>query len=424
MYNTRMKRSRAIIAALIAIFFIISFAADLYYYHKVKQPPQDGPWQIAYSDFRVFWTTGWTFRHRYCLHDPTWGTPDYRYRPPYDFETEFYHFRYSPIVAIAFMPLAHLPMGIGLLVWYGLLNVFFLVALIVLDRVFAERVRHLRRMRQWLPAMVCVAAALFYFNNIALGQTDILIALLLTLFLFFHVRKNDLACAFCLAAMLQFKPFFAVMPAYFLVSGRWKMPLYTAVFFTTLLAAPMLTVGLHQGSLLVHEWVKMMNMSVQGQLANLKNQSFSYMLVNMGGMAGSHPGILLVPAGVCLFLLAVLYSMRLADKAAGKTLDSTFEISYLTLVVLLATPLIWKASFVYLVIPYAFFIYRYAGGVRNKAALLLFIISVVLTSVVNSDMTKYIASSLFRPFKTIPIGTLCLLLSIVAIHQSALQDKR
>ncbi len=410
-----MTKNRLLIAGILLSFLVVSVIADIYYYNKVSLPPEDGPWQIAYSDFRVFWTTANDFYLRYA-NDPAYGPIDRRYAAIYDFKKEFYHFRYSPLVAFAFVPLSRLPMGLALLVWSVILNLSFAATILILVYAFSSKGGLNAGKKIAASAIAMVLAAVFYLNNLALGQTDIFVTFLLAMFLLAYCRGRDIPAAIAFSLVLQFKPFFLPALIYLFLSGRRRIVLYTGIALIVSLAIPMVIPGYAREIFYINgEWVKMIFGSVQSQLSNPKNQSLTYMLLNSLGVAGWKIFVYKISAVFYIIAISGLLWIKRRSRAGTDPDFCGFEISVLILISLLFSPLIWKASFVYSVIPVMFALFlrmrRDTGG-KDYVFLGLYFI---LTSALGSDITKKIPVQWLSAFKPLAAGTVILLVYI-AVH--------
>ncbi len=400
-------------------FLLASFLIDIYYLNKVSIKSSNPPWEISYSDFKVFHDTANGFYFRYP-GSGGYGPVDIRYGPIYDFQKDFYHFRYSPFAVFLFLPFARIPAGIALLIWSFIANILFLCSILFLRYIFDKSHTISRNLKIAFSFIVSFLVLRPYLNVIALGQTDIFIAFLLVLVLLFYLNGMQLIGGITFALILHFKPFFFPILLYFALSGKWRLSLATVIAFPAFLAIPMIRPGYRQEFfLLIHAWMQMMGHSVSSQLINPKNESFLYMILKSAKVAGN-TNIVYLTSGVLqlLFIAALLWWSKKID-SKKKYAFSTLEISYLIISILLCSPLVWKAALIYTVIPCAFIIYNYAYGIKNRISIFSLAAFFILTSILNPDILKYVPIAGIENLKFIPLGLLFLLASLLAISREA-----
>jgi len=395
----------------VIVFLVLSLCIDLYYYHKVSLSSADDPWQICYSDFKVFYTTAREFYLRF-LNDPAYGPVDKRYGPIYDFTKEFYHFRYSPFVVYLFMPLCRIPMGVALLVWTFILNILFLMSFILLAKVFGDGSAR----TTVLLSIACVAVLRFYFNNIALGQTDAVIAFLWCLFLYFFVRELTVPGAVTFALIVQFKPFFLPVLAYFILSKRWRLALYSVLAFEVFLFIPVIKTGYAEVTSLAYDWARMINSSIGSQIGNPKNQSLVHFILQLTGRGDNERLVYLVSGVSYLVSLSLLALMRSLVSKQDRGPFRTFEVSFFLLAVLLSSPLIWKAAFISAIIPVSYILFSPGRRIWRILSLVFLALFIVFTSMLSPDMLKIFSYKASEDIKFIPIGASFLFISLILLY--------
>lgn len=417
-----MQKNKAFILIFLAAFFIASFLIDVYYLNKVSIKFSNPPWEISYSDFRVFRDTANAFHFRY-LNSISYGPVDIRYGPIYDFQKDFYHFRYSPFAVYLFLPFAKIPAGIALLIWSFITNALFLCSILFLAYIYDFGRTVPLNLNVITPFVIGLLVLRPYLNVVSLGQTDVFIAFLLVLVLLFYSSGMYVISGIALALILHFKPFFLPILLYFALSRKWRLLLATIITFIAFLAIPTVRPGYRQELFpLIHDWVRMMGHSISSQLANPKNESFLYTILKMANASGNVNIVYLTSS--ILQLLAVAALLWWSAKVALKKRDIflTLEIPYLIIAILLCSPLIWKAALIYTIIPCAFILYNYVYGIKSRLSVICLIAFFVLTTVFNSDILKYVPITGIGNFKFIPLGVLFLFISLVAIGVTALNE--
>lgn len=422
----------------LAAFLILSVAADIYYYNRVIEKDAYPKGQICYSDFRVFWQAAHNMRyHIVYVSDnlkgeftfkPLWFlSPVYRANVMvtarddighlefrvYNKEEPFYHFRYSPFIAYAMIPLGRIKTpGDALIVWYILLNAVLCLALFVLVKLLCADFGLSAEQGLAILWFTSAAALRFYLVNISLGQTDILVLSILVIFLAAYVRRYFAVCGVMLALVLQLKPFFLPVLIYFLVSGRAKIVLSTLLCLAAFLVIPSHYVGMAKALSLIKDWVEIVSISVPSQVLNAKNQSFVFFIGNIiARFRGAGGGVKLayfLGGTLTLCVYTLLYLTKRNLRGRDETGFAYLEISILIVTSVVFSPLVWEAHFIALSIPFAAvfaFMKNSADRILIYAALSLFFI---LSCVAGTDLTKFIPHMNNAKFINIALGALFL----------------
>jgi hypothetical protein len=147
-------------------------------------------------------------------------------------------YRYPPAFAVMIAPLCALPFPAFFLIWYGLNLGLFLLSLRLAVDLISPGVRWNELPRYWLPTALVVTFAL---DNLFLGQTNILVMLLVYWAWWEVARNREWRAGPPLALAIAVKVFPAPLIAYFLY--RWRLraaaaSLLSCLFFFLLLPAP------------------------------------------------------------------------------------------------------------------------------------------------------------------------------------------
>lgn len=344
-------------------------------------------------------------------------------------DAEFYHFRYSPFVALTMFPLGRItPPGNALIIWYALLNIAFFMSLWLMANQLNVDFGLSREHRYLILWGTLLMSLRFYLINISLGQTDILVAFLFVVFLIAYIRNSEILCGILLAIILQFKLFFLPILVYFLLTARIKIFLSTVTGFFCLLFAPAYMLGIEKTMGLLRDWIDVLGMSVPSQILNIKNQSLSYSIYNLLLKINYVKGLFTSPQylfyliscmSTLLAYIIMVWSRKYWVKRDGKRYRY-LEVSLLIIVSLLFSAIAWKSYFINLIIPLGVTIYFTMEAAKKKllyAALGLFFI---LSCVVGTDLTKYVPGINELNIVNIAIGTVFLVIALVyAFRQSS-----
>ena len=402
-------------------FAAISIAADIYYHGRVAHKDPGSKGEIAYSDFRVFWYAAHNFRKH--ILDKSLGSGDY---PLYNKSQKFYHFRYSPFVALAMVPFGMIRHpATSLYVWYAFLNIVFLSSLLLLVKQFYSDSNSMNNGRYIILWVAFMGALRFYLMDIALGQTDVLIAFLFVLFLAAYAKNKEALCGIILALILQFKLLFLPMLAYFLFTRRKKLIASTSVAFVLFLFIPLPFLGLSKTVAFLKDWYAILGMSVPSQILNYKNQSITYGVSNLLLKIGAIKGVFASPKYLFYSISTVLllssyvimaWFRKRADRR-GEEKRKYLEVSLLIILSLVFSPIAWEAHFITLLIPLGVVIFFTINSVKRNALYIALGAFFILSCVIGTDLTKFIPGLGGIRFINIALGTVFLAFAAICGYQ-------
>lgn len=193
--------------------------------------------------------------------------------PLYRAEDGHWQFKYLPAFAFAIAPIAQLPPLVARGVWF-----FSSVGLLVL--LVSLSLAHLpdrRRGAGVLVGLIVLAMGKFYVREVGLGQTNLLLAVLvLGAVAQSRARRDGLAGALLAAATIV-KPYGILFLPYLIVRRRWRgAASYVAVIAAALLL-PTLRYGWSGNLALLHGWWDVVTTSTAPNLAGQDNISIAGM---------------------------------------------------------------------------------------------------------------------------------------------------
>lgn len=440
----------------LVVFVLISIIADIYYYNRVIQKDSSGKNQICYSDFRVLWTAAYNIHHHvlrdnssnpvafrlFWFLDPRFrnsvrpialeGEPPDTYKI-YNTSVNFYHYRYSPFIAFIMMPFGKLHnQGRTLAIWYMVLNIAFLSSLLFINIEINKTFGLLNKYRYTILWGVLLGSLRFYFMNISLGQTDILIAFLFTLFLMAYIRNKEILCGIMLGLILQFKLFFLPTLLYFIFIKKWKIILSTIVSFISFLFIPAYMIGLDKNMALLKDWFSILGLSISSQILNVKNQSIVYAVSNLLLKIAAAKNIFAAPEYLfylisAAFIFPIYIFMVRFKKNVPIENEKKYNylgVSLLIIVSLLFSPIAWESHFITLIIPLGAAIYFTINSCKRKIMYAGLGAFFILSCVVGTDLTKFIPIINKASANNIAFGTIILALTIIYGHKQNAQRIR
>ncbi|MBI3050121.1 MAG: DUF2029 domain-containing protein [Acidobacteria bacterium] len=240
-----------------------------------------------------------------------------------------YQFKYFPVTAFVFVPLAAVPAAAAKATWFAV-SLGALVGLVALSvRELPHRV---------LPVPLLVGAALltlgkFYARELLLGQINLLFALLVVAGLMLLTRRRDGGAGVAFAAAAILKPYAVAFLPYLVGARRFRAAAACGMLLAAALAAPGLAYGAAGNVELLREWWQTVTSSTPPLLTNPDNVSIAAMYAKWIGPGAAADAVALA-TGVA-FVAAFGVVVRLRDPAVAQ--PEYLEVALLlTLVVLLA----------------------------------------------------------------------------------------
>jgi hypothetical protein len=262
--------------------------------------------------------------------------------PLYQIEDGHWQFKYLPAFAFVVVPFSLLPTPIARATWFAL-STGLLVALLTLS------LRLLPGRRSWragaIVGVTILALGKFYAHELELGQTNILLAVVVLLALWQWRDGREAAAGALLAAATIVKPYAILFLPYLVARRRGRA---TAGFVAVLLAAlllPAVRYGLAGNAALVKGWWDTVTGSTPPNLTVSDNISIAAMYAKWFGIGSLARWATLATVGV---LLAACARALLIKPAAAfpEYLDAALLLTLIPLlspqgwdyVLLLATP--------------------------------------------------------------------------------------
>ena len=430
----------------IFVFTMISVIADVYYHHRLTLgEPGKQNWTCR-CDFRVFWTAGFKLNN-YAFSAP--GTisggaaakaislkyPEYekdleeyigRNRSlVYDKSEPFYHFRYSPLAAFFMIPFSMIAYPINALIaWFVMLNIALLAALLLLTRQIYLDFNISRNVRYIILWSAFIVSLKFYFMNIAVGQFDIMIALFFVLFLMAYVQGREVICGIILAFIAQTKPQFLPMLLYFLLSGKKKLVLSALLSFLAFIFAPAVLIGFDKTASLVKDWREILDISIQSQVMNYKNQSITYFigksLLSIKTLSSAISPQRLLYALSAILTTAAYLAVLMLKRASNAAADKKFkylEVSLLIIITLLFSPLVWVANFICLIIPAAVTALFMSDSPKRRSLYWALGVFFFLSVVAGTDLTNFMPFINNMHFINISAGVVFLTYALIGSYK-------
>jgi hypothetical protein len=288
--------------------------------------------------------------------------------PLYRLEDGHFMFKYLPFSALVYLPLSLLPLEAAKVIWYMAL-VGGAVALFHLSRTLTTDGRPASMALYVFPPLIL---AKFFFREMALGQINILVTLILLGMVWFLVAARSgnpldtkrAGLLWGLATAL--KPYAAIFLPYFIVTKRWVAlgvggaTILLALFLPTVFYGP-------RGNLaLLKDWASTLSQSTPTLF--LSNDNISLIAFFMKWTHRQHVSWLLTGAAIGILAVLVLVVIRTEARARAPVV---LECSLLLTLIPLVSPLGWDYTLLMSVLAVTLLVKNYSGYSRPARFVLM-----------------------------------------------------
>lgn len=271
------------------------------------------------ADFRVYYDA--------ALH---WVSGESPYGQAFGVSSGYY--KYSPLALVPFSAFVWMPYPIACAVYYFLVLAAFVYFSLVLTRFFETHFNFPSHRRGFALAATTIFLADHFERELHLGNVNVF--LLIASFGLYRLMcaNRHLAAGFLFAAILLVKPHFAILIPFFVLTGHWRLLLFSVVGLTAGFLLPAVVSG-WQGNLTLHsEWISTMQ-AHNVRLSESPNTIYGIIndwvlgWIGLKGGSGLVLGVLLAVAGIFLLVNRKNVQLRGADQSGF--------IGYFTLVALI-----------------------------------------------------------------------------------------
>jgi hypothetical protein len=181
-----------------------------------------------------------------------------------------YQFKYMPFSAAYFMLFSLLPLVWGKFAWF--------IAMVVSSTIILCASFKLSRNRDqlwlWIVLPTLLVMLRFYYRELELGQSNVVMFALLMLMVHFLLVHRDKTAGLMLGIAVTLKPYAIIFLPYLLLKRRWQAVGVFFVYLSLALCLPVLGYD-WQGNLgLLNHWLISLSHSTPGLLTNADNISF------------------------------------------------------------------------------------------------------------------------------------------------------
>jgi hypothetical protein len=260
----------------------------------------------------------------------------------YRVEDGHLQFKYAPVSALFYVPLALLPFETAKVVWYCLELVLLFAIFWLSYRLLPDK----KKGRWFVLGFSLLVMLKFIGREMELGQVNILIVFILTLMLAAIIKSRDVQAGVLWALSLFFKPYALVFLPYFILKKRFKIVAAGTAALAAGLAVPALFYGVQGNFEVLKEWIATLSLSTPGLMAVGDNASLlAFLRKVLPGSLAHFDRILWFAFGAAA-AGAFLWMMGKAKKNRIRS-PEILEAAFLMILIPLLSPLGWYYNYLY-----------------------------------------------------------------------------
>jgi len=196
------------------------------------------------SDFHVYYTAA----HRILNGENL-------YRPV---EDGFYHFKYSPVSAVFFIPFAIFPFSVAKVIYWLFLSTViccgFYLSILLVEPGFKRR-DDFRAIHKCV-LLSALAVSVHFVRELELGQVNHLLFVVYVCMVYLFWKNRQLLCGLMLSASFFFKPFALIFLPWYFLRKRWKIGGYFLGGIVVLGLVSVLFIGPQKALSQYHGWTR------------------------------------------------------------------------------------------------------------------------------------------------------------------------
>jgi len=299
-------------------------------------------------------------------------------------------FKYSPLFALLFSPLALMKRTPALYVWTVFNILYFYAIFFIFYKL--KQLSFTSRKDLLILVLLFALTGRYILSDFKLGQVNVFLCFLMLLVMYLEVKNRHFLASVVLAFSLMIKFFPLLFVFYFLLRRRFKLVVYTFLMVIVFLLLPAVYSGWSLNLKYLHDWLGLLRSTPAVLLYSPKNNSllsyFSWIFVAGREVHSIFDYILIKTAlsakvyyawGASCF---VLFASFFYDTLFVKDKDPRgcyLDYSCLFVCGLLFNPLAYLNALTFLIIPY-FFILRYLFYSRVNMKFILAVVFLISLS--------------------------------------------
>ncbi|MFC1753120.1 glycosyltransferase family 87 protein [Thermoproteota archaeon] len=337
------------------------------------------------------------------------------------------NFKYPPLIAMIFALLAFTPERVAATIWFTF-NFGLLVLFIYYSgkMIFDQKVT--QRQKNWIYFWSLFLTSRFYMQNFDEGQVNFLMMTTLLLSIFATSKRKELLSGLGVAFSILVKYMSVIFIPYFLFKRKFKLAFFIVVGFLIFSILPAVFIGWERNADYQSQYLPYVSETSLDidSLSDEANQSLISMIVRYFSNFGTYAiGLLNLEkfylgfiAGGCyvfLYLLSIFPAKKKLRMKVEGGIDA-IDIGMLFICAALFNPNAWMHAFIFLTFGYmVIFTYLYQIRFNDKIVLFLVVLSFMLHSLTNSELTRSWAGEFFEIYSFVTLGALVTFAALLKI---------
>ena len=287
-------------------------------------------------------------------------------------------YKYSPVSALFFAPLAQLPFEAAKAVWY-ILELAFLAGIFLFSwRMLPTGAKTATPICLW----TFLIELKFLARELELGQVNLFILFILILMLHFLLRGKETRAGLLWGSSLFFKPYALVFFPYFLIKKKFQTLSAGITVVVAGLALPAVFYGFRGNFAILREWPATLSKSTAGLLASYDNASLYGLLLKTFPSLSKHASGAIFLTIFLALALVVLWMIRKGQTSAAPQNPEVLESAFLLILIPLFSPLGWNYNYLYSVLAVMLIISAWRHFPRAGQIILIINFVVISTSLI------------------------------------------
>jgi len=252
------------------------------------------------NDFKVFYSAAQALISNEQVYGVAFGL-----------DTGFY--KYSPFTLLLFTPYTLLSYPLASSVHFWVIVVFSISLIILLTSFLTKNLfgQTKKAIFIYFAILICILNHLI--RELHLGNTNIILLFILTLGLYYSIKKKSIYAGLFLGVAILTKPYFLILALPFILYKKWNIILSTGIAILGYIILSILIFGYNEGINLYQDWI--ISMSNHSGYITSSNTILSILDTYLSVSLPSYVGFVLL--GLFSLLLFIMFLIRKLDATKG-----------------------------------------------------------------------------------------------------------
>lgn len=322
---------------------------------------------------------------------------------------------------MAMIPLSALHRHISVPLWYLGIFIFFMGSIFLIKTIIIDQQQN-KVLSKTFYLLGILMSFRFLLSVVQRVQSDVLVLILLSLFIFTLYRKKDIAAGVFLAASVMVKLTPLIFIPYLILKKRFKVLFASLAAFVFYLFSPAVYLGWVRNLEYLKNWLTVHKTNPADYIIWYKNQSLLSCLlrfltegsgINILNLNQQTVYIIFAILALGLFSSIFIFCKKQTQNEPG--ILYLREISLILICMVIFSPLAWKHTFIHLLLPHMVLLYYVIYLNReDKLTRGLLISSFIINTMLNPELTRSFAQ-LVQLYSNVTLGTLILFVALIRV---------